>query len=157
MSIYFNFVSMIYQLQGTKRRFTYIFFYELIAIAITSLVLFFGTQSSVEKSISLSVLASLTAVVWNFLFNYFFEAWELRQINAKRTIKRRVLHALGFEGGLIMLFVPLFSWWLQISFLQAFILDIGFLLFFLFYTFIFTWLFDLLFGTPNTEPARYST
>jgi uncharacterized membrane protein len=40
-----------------------------------------------------------------------------------------VIHALLFEGGLIVMGVPLIAWWLSVSLWQAFLLDIGVLLF----------------------------
>ena len=52
------------------------------------------------------------------------------------------MHALLFEGGLVVLLVPLVAWWLEVSYWQAFLLDIGFFLFFLPYTFVFNWLYD---------------
>jgi uncharacterized membrane protein len=38
--------------------------------------------------------------------------------------------------------VPLAAWWLGISLWQAFVLDIGIVLFFLPYTFCFNWTYD---------------
>jgi uncharacterized membrane protein len=55
-----------------------------------------------------------------------------------------VLHALMFEGGLIIVAVPLIAAWLNISLVQAFILDIGVLLFFLPYTYVYHWGYDVL-------------
>ena len=44
--------------------------------------------------------------------------------------------------------VPFFAWWLNISLWQALVMDVGLLVFFLVYTFVFTWCFDRLFGLP---------
>jgi hypothetical protein len=44
--------------------------------------------------------------------------------------------------------VPFFAWWLEVSLWQAFVLDLGLLLFFLVYTFVFNWVFDRVFGLP---------
>ena len=55
-----------------------------------------------------------------------------------------VLHALLFEGGLILLAVPLIAALMKISLLEAFILDIGVLLFFLPYTYVYHWGYDVL-------------
>ncbi|WP_312379224.1 chlorhexidine efflux transporter, partial [Pseudomonas oryzihabitans] len=49
----------------------------------------------------------------------------------------------GFEGGLILVLVPLAAWWLSISLWQALLLDLGLILFFLPYTLAFNWLYDL--------------
>jgi uncharacterized membrane protein len=56
----------------------------------------------------------------------------------------RVLHALMFEGGLIIVAVPLIAAWLNISLMQAFMLDIGVLLFFLPYTYVYHWGYDVI-------------
>ena len=41
-----------------------------------------------------------------------------------------------------LLCVPVVAWWLQVSYWQALWLDIGVLLFFLPYTWLFNWLYD---------------
>ena len=55
----------------------------------------------------------------------------------------RGLHALLFEGGLVLVCVPLIAAWLNVSLMQAFILDIGVLLFFLPYTYVYHWGYDV--------------
>lgn len=55
-----------------------------------------------------------------------------------------MLHAVLFEGGLIIVAVPLIAAWLKISLVQAFWLDIGVLLFFLPYTYVYHWGYDVL-------------
>ena len=39
--------------------------------------------------------------------------------------------------------VPLIAWWLNVSLWQAFLLDIGVLLFFLPYTYVYHWAYDV--------------
>lgn len=124
------------------RRIIYVTSYEIIAIAfvtVTLVVLGFGGGSSGL----IAVVSSGVAIVWNFIWNTLFEAWESRQASTKRTIARRVVHSLGFEGGLIIFLVPILAWILQVSLVEAFILELGLLVFFLVYTFIFAWVFDL--------------
>lgn len=84
----------------------------------------------------------LIALGWNVLFNGMFD--HLRERFALGLNGwTRVLHALLFEGGLVIVSVPLVAWWLNISLLQALILDIGVLLFFLPYTYIYHWAYDV--------------
>ena len=56
----------------------------------------------------------------------------------------RAVHAIAFEAGLVAIVVPLVAWWLDMSLLDALILDIGLLLFFLPYTFLFNLGYDKL-------------
>ena len=144
-------------MQGLKRRVVYISLYELIAIACAAGALVLMGHS-IAGSATGSVLASAIAVVWNLLWNHLFEAWESRQADRTRTIKRRVIHAVGFEGGLVVGIVPVFAWVLSISLLEALTLDIGLIVFFLIYTFVFNLAFDRIFGLPRSvlpiaEPA----
>jgi uncharacterized membrane protein len=48
----------------------------------------------------------------------------------------------------VLVLVPLFAWWLDISLWEALVLDIGLLLFFMVYTYIFSLAFDRVFGLP---------
>ncbi len=56
----------------------------------------------------------------------------------------RALHALGFETGFIIIGVTMVAIVLGVSLLQAFMLEIGFMLFFLPYTMAFNWAWDTL-------------
>ncbi len=134
-------------MQGLKRKLVYVGLFETIAIVFTSLILI-ALGHDPFYSGSVSVVVSVIAVVWNLTWNTGFEFWEARQSVRGRGLRRRTVHALGFEGGLALMTVPLFAWWLNISLWQALVLDAGFLLFFLLYTFIFNWVFDHVFGLP---------
>src|SRR5450830_1368710 len=90
------------------------------------------------------------AIVWNLVFNALFERWEARQTVRGRGFARRAAHAIGFEGGLLLYFVPLFAWWFDVSLWQSFVMDLGLLVFFLIYTFVFNWCFDRVFGLPGS-------
>src|SRR5690606_26133688 len=135
------------EMQGWKRRVVYVSLYEGIAIALTGAVLFLLGHSPLHSLVA-SVGASVLAVVWNLVFNGLFEAWERRQVVKGRSLKRRIAHAIGFEGGLVLSIVPFFAWWLDVSLWEAFVMDLGFILFFLVYTFVFAWCFDRIFGLP---------
>ncbi|WP_293759935.1 multidrug/biocide efflux PACE transporter [uncultured Aquitalea sp.] len=91
----------------------------------------------------LAFMMSCSAMLWNMVFNALFDkaekAWGLR-----RTPLLRVAHALLFEGGLVFALVPLAAWWLNVSWWEAFLLDVGFFVFFLPYTYVFNLVYDLL-------------
>ena len=137
-----------FSLQGAWRRVLYVALYELIAIGVVTLALGLLTEHGWGSSGGLAVGSSLIAVLWNLVFNHFFERWERRQPTRGRSPARRVAHAIGFEGGLLLWLVPFIAWWLGVSLWHALLMDLGLLLFFLVYTFVFTWVFDRLFGLP---------
>ncbi|MGB3893413.1 PACE efflux transporter [Mycolicibacter sinensis] len=140
-------------MSAVVRRISYVISYELIAIVLTALglvVLGFGGGSSGV----MAVTASTVAMVWNYVWNTVFEFWERRQDSQTRTVARRIAHAIGFEGGLVVVLLPVVAWILGVSLLQAFGLEVGLLAFFLVYTFVFTWLFDRLWPPRPNPGAR---
>ena len=133
------------------RRIIYVTSYELIAILFTTgglILLGFGGGSSG----ALAVTASTVALVWNYFWTTLFEAWESRQASRTRTMRRRIVHAVGFEGGLVVLLLPTVAWLLHVSLLEALRLEAGLLGFFLLYTFVYAWLFDKVLPPRHTQP-----
>jgi uncharacterized membrane protein len=136
-------------MQGIKRKLVYVSLYEGLAIAFASVGLAWLSDGGAARSTALAVMSSAIAMLWNLSFNTVFEAWEARQVERHRSVRRRVVHAIGFEGGLAALLVPVFAWWLNVSLWQALWMDIALLVFFLVYTFVFNWCFDRAFGLPD--------
>ena len=122
--------------------------YEFFAVLAPGPVLAYLFDESLQSTLLLSVLMSTIALAWNYLFNTIFEFWERRQQVKGRSLLRRTMHGVGFEGGLVFILVPVMAWWLDITLLEAFFADLGLLIFFFVYTVAFTWLFDKIFGLP---------
>lgn len=141
-------------MQGIKRRVLYITLYEGIAILVASTGLAAMSGDDLGHSGVLAVMASAVAILWNLVFNHLFERWEARQSVRGRSLARRIAHAIGFEGGLIVVLVPIIAWWLRVSLWQALLMDLGLVVFFLVYTFVFNWLFDLVFGLPASAAGQ---
>lgn len=137
-------------MQGPMRKVTQAVLYELVGALFVAPVIALAFDKDLVHSGTLALLLSLLALSWNMLFNSLFEYWEARQQQRTRTLGRRLLHALGFEGGLTLMLVPVMAWWLEIGWWQALIADIALLAFFFFYAFAFQWAFDLIFGVPES-------
>lgn len=141
-------------MQGIKRRIVYVFSYEIIGMVISSVGLAILAGDSVEHTGPLSVMITTIAVTWNFIYNILYEKWEAKQSSHIRTVKRRVGHAIGFQLTLVLFLIPLISWWMDISLIAAFWLDVAFIIIIPVYTFIFNWSFDKLFGLPISAQAK---
>jgi uncharacterized membrane protein len=116
--------------------------FELLAILIcTPLLAWIMDKPMLEMGVVTVVIAAL-ALAWNVVFNGLFDR-VLERFNIVRNTWIRIVHALLFEGGLVAVGVPLIAWWLNISLWQAFLLDIGVLLFFLPYTYVYHWVYDV--------------
>lgn len=128
--------------------------YELIAIAMVTPAIAFFFDEGQGSALGLSVLMSSIALAWNYAFNAVFEWWEQRQTTKGRSALRRLVHGIGFEGGLGCILIPVMALWLHIPLWEALLAELGFLLFFMVYTVVFTWCFDHLFGLPQSaRPA----
>ena len=135
-------------MQGLKRRIVFVASYEAIAIAcVTAALAVFSDQPVASAGIA-SVIVSAVAIAWNATYNTLFEAWEARRGRTGRSVLLRAGHAIGFEAGLVVMVVPFFAWWLDVSLWEALALEVGFITFFLVYSFAFNWAFDRVFGLP---------
>ncbi|MDM9637944.1 PACE efflux transporter [Acinetobacter nosocomialis] len=141
-------------MQGLKRRIVYVSSYEIIGMVISSVGLALLAGDSVEHTGPLSVMITTIAVTWNFIYNILYEKWEAQQENKSRTVKRRIAHAIGFQITLVMFLIPLIAWWMDISLVAAFWLDVAFIIIIPIYTFIFNWIFDKLFGLPASAQVN---
>lgn len=94
----------------------------------------------------LTLFFSLLATVWNYVYNIVFDHFLIKyQGNSLKSLYHRVLHTFGFEGGLLIVALPVMSWWLNISMLEALLMDLGFVAFYLVYAFVYNWVYDKLF------------
>lgn len=122
--------------------------YELFAIAFVSPTFSLVFDEPAMSSVALAIVLSSIALTWNYLFNTMFERWEARQATKGRSFRRRLAHGIGFEGGLVVILVPVMALWLGITPFAAFVTNLGLLAFFFVYAIAFTWAFDRVFGLP---------
>ncbi|AVJ16742.1 hypothetical protein CLM71_06145 [Serratia sp. MYb239] len=144
-------------MQGVKRKLVYVTAYEIIGMTISALGLALLSGSAPSNTGPLAVIITTIAVSWNFIYNCLFEWWESRQASRTRTVKRRILHAVGFQLTLVVYLIPLIAWWMGISLTQALLLDMALIVILPCYTFVYNWAFDKLFGLPASAlPAEES-
>lgn len=110
--------------------------FEILAIGISAPLAAWITGRSVFDMGVLTAVIATIAVAWNMFYNWLFDRLQAR-VGFDRTYGVLVAHAFGFEGGLIVIAIPFVAWWLDISVWQALLLDIGFVLFYLPYGFLF--------------------
>jgi uncharacterized membrane protein len=128
--------------------------YEVFAIAFVGPVLSVAFDKPPTSTLGLAFVLSSIALAWNYVFNSAFERWESHQSVRGRSFLRRLAHGIGFEGGLVVILIPVMAFWLDISPLNAFLANLGLLIFFLAYAIAFTWAFDRVFGLPESAVKR---
>lgn len=127
--------------RSVKERIFHACTFEFFAIVFTMLIGIFLLNKPLNAMGVLSVLISVTALLLNIVFNWLFDRF-FPFVNGDRSVKIRMLHAIGFEGTLVLFTVPMIAFFLKVSFVEAFMIEIGFLIFFLFYTYIYNWCYD---------------
>ncbi|SFW49669.1 MULTISPECIES: PACE efflux transporter [Pseudomonas] len=141
-------------MQGTSRKILQAILYEAGGVLFVAPALALTYEQEMGYSTLLSLVISAVALTWNMLFNGLFEWWERRQPSRRRNWKRRLLHSLGFEGGLTLILTPVIGAWLGISLWLALVTNLGLFVFFFFYALVFQWVFDRVFDVPlSAQPA----
>ncbi len=140
-------------MRTTKDRIRHAISFEVIGLLIFAPLasVVFGFELQLMGMIAL--VGSLIATLWNYFYNILFDKAMLKIKNSvQKTVLIRIVHAVLFEGGLLLLFMPMIAWYLKISLWEAFVMDIAMATFYLIYAFIYNWAYDHVFPIPNQQP-----
>ena len=140
-------------MQGVKRKLVYVAGYEGIGLCLSTLGLALLSGTAPSNTGPLAVMITTIAMLWNLIYNTLFERWEARQAKRGRSVARRVAHAIGFQLTLVVYLIPLIAWWLGMSLVEAFVVDLAFIILVPCYTFAYNWAFDRIFGLPRSALA----
>ena len=140
-------------MRTTKDRIRHAISFEVIGLLIFAPLasVVFGFELQLMGVIAL--VGSLIATLWNYFYNILFDKAMLKIKNSvQKTVLIRIVHAVLFEGGLLLLFMPMIAWYLKIGLWEAFVMDIAMATFYLIYAFIYNWAYDHVFPIPNQQP-----
>lgn len=127
--------------------------FEAIGLLIVTPLFAWIFDHSLREIGSLGLIGATAATVWNYVYNLCFDHALLRwRGDLRKTPALRILHAALFELTLVALLLPVFAWWLDISLMDALLMDLAFAAFYMGYTFVFTWAYDTLY--PPTQPSQ---
>lgn len=117
--------------------------FEIGAVAVATVaVLAVGKGIDTGAAVGTGVVMSLIAMVWNLIFNYFFDK-RFTGKREERSLALRVVHTVVFEAGLLFFTIPLIAYLLNLSLWYALVADIGLSLLIMIYALIFNWVYDL--------------
>ena len=123
--------------------------FEVIGLLLVTPLAAFAFGMPMHSVGVVAIVGSLLATGWNYLYNILFDHAALRlRGTITKTVPMRVLHAVLFELGLLLVLLPFIAWYLGISIWQALVMDIGFALFYMGYAFVFNWAYDRVFPIP---------
>jgi uncharacterized membrane protein len=100
------------------------------------------------------IVGATIATVWNYAYNLVFDI-ALQRVTGgtRKSLPARVVHAVLFELGLLAILMPFLAWYLGVSLLQAFLMDVAFAAFYMVYAFVFNWAYDRVFPLPEWQEA----
>jgi uncharacterized membrane protein len=137
-------------LRQTSDRIRHAISFELIALAIVTPlgVLFFDV--SLKDMGVVTIVSATIATGWNYLYNLGFDHAMLRlRGHVHKTPAIRVLHAILFEAGLLIVLIPFIALYLGVGLWTAFVMDVALAGFYLVYAFCFNWAYDVIFPIPD--------
>lgn len=105
-------------------------------------------------SLGLLALMAVIAAIWNALYNTSFDWFEGRMTGRtadRRPTLLRVAHAAGFEGGLMLVSLPVVMVWTGMGWTEALVADIGLALAYMVYAYLFNLGYDRVF--PLSQPV----
>lgn len=130
------------QTRSIKERILHAVSFELVAIVTVSPLAAWVMDKPLFQMGALAIMLSTLAMLWNVIYNAAFD--RLIPPGQPRGWWIRVAHALGFEGGFIVIGLPFAAAILHITLWSAFLVEIAFFLFFLPYTMMWNWMWDRL-------------
>ncbi len=97
----------------------------------------------------IGVGSATVATLWNFVYNLGFDHAMLRFTgHTRKSLRLRVLHALLFEGGLLVLLLPPMAWYLGMGLWETLVMDLAIVVFYVVYAFLFNLAYDRVFPVP---------
>lgn len=126
---------------GMIERLFHAVLFEVLAVSLSILGLMIFTDHPVSSLSGTMIVIATMAMGWNYLFNLVFDRF-VKGDKTKRTLKMRVIHVVLFELGLLVLTIPAMAYLLNISLVDAFIMDVGVTIFITIYAFLFNLTYD---------------
>lgn len=141
-------------MRTTADRIRHAISFEVIGVALATPLAAVAFHLPGEDSLVLVVAGATIAMLWNYVYNLGFDHVMVRRTaGTQKSLRLRILHAALFELGLLLLMLPAVAWYLQISLLQALVMDMALAAFYMAYAFVFNWAYDRVFPLPEWQEA----
>ncbi len=142
-------------MRTTADRIRHAISFEIIGVLIATPLAAFAFHLHAEDSAVIIIGSATVAMAWNYLYNLLFDK-ALNRL-AGTTLKSgrvRILHAVLFELGLLLMLMPLIALYLGITLWEALLMDFAFALFYMGYALVFNWAYDRVFPLPEWDRQK---
>ncbi|KMV31136.1 PACE efflux transporter [Photobacterium swingsii] len=132
--------------------------FEVIALLLITFVVSHLVGLDPTRMGAMGLGFSIIATGWNYAYNLMFDKAMLKRFGTVvKTTKIRIIHAMIFELCLLVITLPIMAWWLNMSLVDALILDLGMVVFFLFYAYGYNLAYDKLFPIHQSAVTETSS
>ena len=144
-------------MRTTRDRIRHALLFEVTLIILCTPLLSFILDKPMETLGALSIGMSLIAMGWNYVYNVLFDHALLRLGKPlyPRSLAMRIAHALLFEGGFLFVSIPMVMWWLHLSFVNALMFDLAFLVMVPIYTIFYNGIYDRVFPMEGVQACKH--
>lgn len=128
------------KLRSPRDRLRQVLMFEIGGLVLITPPFVWLTGVSPLDSLGLLAVIAAIAAVWNALYNTTFDWIEGRLTGRtadRRPVPLRVAHAVGFEGGLLLVSLPVVMAWTGMGWLQALLADAGLAAAYVVYAYVF--------------------
>lgn len=139
-------------LRSFRDRLRQIVLFEIGGLVLITPPFAWASGVSLGDSIGMLALIALIAALWNGSYNTAFDWIEGRLTGRtadRRPWRLRALHAAGFEGGLLLMTLPVVMAWTGMDWITALAADIALAVAYVVYAFLFNLAYDRLFPIPQ--------
>nr|WP_249115968.1 PACE efflux transporter [Azoarcus sp. L1K30] len=143
-------------MRSLRDRLRQILLFELGGLLLITPPFAWASGVPIAESAGLLAVLALVAALWNAGFNTLYDWIEGRMTGRtadRRPFALRCVHAILFEGGLLMLTLPVLMLWTGLDWWAALIADIGVALAYTFYALLFNLGYDRLFPIAADRTA----
>lgn len=140
------------QMRSFPDRIRHTLMFEIIGLMIIIPTSAFVLDKPMSQMGVVGVGSATIATIWNFAFNIWFDHG-MRKLTGQtiKGLKARLAHTFLFEAGLLTILLPPMAWYLDMGLLDALILDLGIVAFYLVYNFAFNVGYDRVFPLPLAD------
>lgn len=144
------------KLRSVADRARQIALFELAGLALITPPFAWASGVAIADSLALLALIALIAAIWNGSYNLGFD-WIEGRVTGRtadlRPFPLRMLHAVGFEAGLLLMSLPVIMRWTGIGWTEALIADLGLATAYVLYAFVFNLAYDRVFPIDARQRA----
>ena len=142
-------------MRSTADRIRHAISFEVIGVLLATPLGAFVFGLHLGDSAVIIIGSATVAMAWNYIYNLVFD----HALNrfAGSTLKSgpvRILHAVLFEIGLLLMLMPLIALYLGISLWEALVMDFAFALFYMGYALVFNWAYDRVFPLAEWQAGN---